>query len=88
MTLYMDHIEGYLHGASDELDLFDLRGQQIVGIHDRNKRITITPVGLMAAGHRWGGKGLRDYMEHLEKNGWVSNFEDLDESTREKYLAI
>ena len=88
MTLYMDHIERYMHGAGDELDLFDLRGQQIVGIHDRNNPITITPVGLMAAGHRWGAEGVRDYMEHVEKNGWVRNFDKLNKDKRDKYLAI
>ena len=67
---FMDHIEGYMHGGRDELDLFDPRGQQIVGIFDPSEPITITPVGLMAAGHRWGADGTRAYMEHLEKNGW------------------
>ena len=88
MTLYMDHIEGYMRGASDELDLFDLRGQQIVGILDPSKPITVTPVGLMAVGHRWGAQGIRDYMEHLEKNGWVSNFDELPPEIAKKFKAI
>ncbi len=85
---YMDHIEGYMRGGEDELDLFDLRGQQIIGIHDPSKPITITPVGLMAAGHRWGAEGTRAYMEHLEKNGWVSDFSRLDGDTAKKFMAI
>ena len=88
MTLCMDHIEGYMHGAGDELDLFDLRGQQIVGVLDPNKPITITPVGLMAAGHRWGAQGVRDYMEHLEENGWVSDFDKLPPKIAKEFKAI
>ena len=85
MTEYMRNNEGYLHGARDELDVFDFRGQEIVGVIGSFK---VTPVGLMAAAHRWGAGGVRSYFDHQIENSWVSSFEGLDKGTRDKYLAI
>ena len=42
----------------------------------------------MAAGHRWGAQGIRDYVEHLEKNGWVSDFDELPPEIAKKFKAI
>ena len=85
MTEFMRNNERYLHGARDELDVFDFRGQEIVGI---SGSFGVTPVGLMAAAHRWGAGGVRSYIDHQIENGWVSDFEGLDKDTRDKFQAI
>ena len=94
MTKYMANMERYLH--SGRYDAFDYVGQEIVGIKTQEiaamgsvgTPITISPVGLMAAAHRWGDGGVRSYIDYQIENDWVSNFEGLDEDTRNKYLAI
>ena len=83
---YMAVTESYLHGGRNRFDAFDHRGQEIDGV--LGIKFTISPVGLMAAAHRWGAGGVRDYIRHLEKNNWVSNFDEFDDETKKKYRAI
>ena len=83
----MRNSQKYLQNAGD-LDVFDYRGQEIIGIHDRNNPITITPVGLMAAAHAEGHGKAQAYIKYQKKNGWVSDFDELDQETRLRYLRI
>ena len=84
-TEYMSVTEGYVHEGGD-FDAFDYRGQEIDGV--LGIKFSISPVGMMAAAHRWGAGGLRDYIKHLRKNNWVSNFDEFDDENKKKYLAI
>ena len=94
MTKYMANMERYLRGG--HYDAFDYVGQEIVGIKAQEMAamgdvaiaITISPVGLMAAAHRWGDGGVRSYIDHQIESDWVSNFEGLDKDTRDKHIAI
>ena len=94
MIKYMANMERYLRGG--HYDAFDYVGQEIVGIKAQEMAamgdvaipITISPVGLMAAAHRWGDGGVRSYIDHQIESDWVSNFEGLDKDTRDKYIAI
>ena len=77
----------YLQDAGD-LDVFDYRGQKIIGIYDPSQPTTITPVGLMAAAHAEGHGKVRAYIKHQRKNGWISDFDALDDDTRLRYQRI
>lgn len=48
----------------------DFIGQEIDGIA---AKFTITMDGLVAAAHRWGAKGTKTYLLHLQKHGWKSD---------------
>ena len=85
MTTYMENNQKYLHGGLGTLDVFDYRGQKIVGIV---RTFKITPVGLMAAAHAEGHGGVRAYIKYQKKNGWVSDFDELDDKTRMRYPRI
>ena len=87
LTAYMRNTQKYLRDAGN-LDVFDYLRQKIIGIFDPTKPITITPVGLMAAAHAEGHGKVRAFIKHQKKNGWVSDFDDLDEETRGRYLRI
>ena len=85
LTLYMKHNDQYLHGARNTLDVFDYRGQMVMGLEGNFR---ITPVGFMAAAHRRGHGDVRAYIRHQEENGWVSDFDGLDGDWPEIFKQI
>ena len=42
----------------------------------------------MAAAHAEGHGKVRAYVKHQRENGWVSDFDKLDEETRLRFLRI
>ena len=79
---YVVKLEGYLKYYKATAHI----GQQIDGI---KAKITITMPGLIAAAHKEGAEGTRQYLQHLQKHGWRSDpstFPDVD--TEAKYRAI
>ncbi|MBF0356487.1 MAG: peptidoglycan-binding protein [Alphaproteobacteria bacterium] len=51
------------------------RGQEIDGVVGKFK---ITDAGLVAAAHRDGEGVVKDYLSHQKKNGWKSDFSNID----------
>ena len=60
-------------------------GQQIDGI---KAKITITMPGLIAAAHRRGAEGTRQYLQHLQNHGWKSNPSTFPTKQYDMFLAI
>jgi len=60
-------------------------GQRIRG---KDGDFTVTRAGLLAAAHRWGAGGTREYLRHQSRTGWKTDFSRLDKKTAEKYDAI
>ncbi len=48
-------------------------------------KFTITEAGLLGAAHREGQEVLKDYLEHQQRNGWTSNFDNISEAIKKKY---
>ena len=67
LTLYMKHNDQYLHGARNTLDVFDYRGQMVMGLEGNFR---ITPVGFMAAAHRRGHGDVRAHIHGLLFGEW------------------
>ena len=60
-------------------------GRRVDGVKER---FTITEAGLAGAAHRHGPQGVRDYLEHQQRNGWRSDFSKLPEKQRDKFEEI
>jgi hypothetical protein len=65
--------------ALDNFGAFDKAGQNVKGL---KAGFSITENGLLAAAHREGEGVVLDYLKHQEKNGWKSNFDNLDPKMR------
>jgi len=50
--------------------------------------ITITEGGLAAAAHRMGPERVKQYLKHLQSQGWVSNASKFPSHLKSKFLAI
>ncbi|MBF0166477.1 MAG: hypothetical protein HQL45_02500, partial [Alphaproteobacteria bacterium] len=51
------------------------KGQEVDGVAGKFK---ITDAGLVAAAHRDGQGVVKDYLDHQQKNGWKSDFSNID----------
>ena len=63
---------------------FDPLGKRIDGIA---ANIPITRSGLLAAAHRRGPEGVKDYLDHIRRHNWISN-ESTFGGNRKKFLQI
>lgn len=63
----------------DDFGAFEKTGQNVKGL---KADFSITENGLLAAAHREGEGVVLDYLKHQEKNGWKSNFDNLDPKMR------
>ena len=62
-------------------------GQRVTG---RENNFTITEAGLLAAAHREGAEGVRQYLDDLESYDWTSKGKPLpsDKKLRARFLAV
>lgn len=81
LAAYLTEIERQLRRNGST----SLIGQPIAGLRGR---ITLSLSGLVAAGHRHGARGVRDYLAHQREHGWRSNFDRLPAGTARTYREI
>ncbi len=82
---YFNNQEEYVRNLGELRHL----GQEITGIGGQEHPGVIEPTfpitegGLIAAAHRQGVKVLRMYLEHQKRNGWKSDFSNIDPKVQE-----
>ena len=78
---YLAKLEGYLKYNKATTYI----GQQIDGI---KAKITITMPGLVAAAHKEGAEGTRQYLQHLQNHGWKSDPSTFPQQFHDSFRAI
>ena len=63
----------------------DFIGQEIDGIL---AKFTVSMNSLVAAAHRWGPRGTKQYLLHQQKHGWKSDASTFPANLKDQFLAI